>query len=107
MFTPAYPAGQGGRGGRAQSADATSACGDPALQSRHPGLARRDPARAAGGRSSSAARPASYRGSPRPGFNEQIAGSRLELFGADEGGQHFMFMENPTKFNAVVGEFLG
>ena len=40
-------------------------------------------------------------------IHEQIAGSRLELFGEDEGGQHFMFMENPTKFNAVVGDFLG
>ena len=30
-------------------------------------------------------------------IHEQIAGSRLELFGADEGGQHFMFMENPAK----------
>ena len=40
-------------------------------------------------------------------IHEQIAGSRLELFGADEGGQHFMFMENPDKFNTVVADFLG
>ena len=40
-------------------------------------------------------------------IHEQIAGSRLELFGADEGGQHFMFMENPDKFNTVVAQFLG
>jgi non-heme chloroperoxidase len=40
-------------------------------------------------------------------IHEQIAGSRLELFAADEGGQHFMFMENPIRFNAVVKEFLG
>ena len=30
----------------------------------------------------------------------------LELFGADEGGQHFMFMENPAKSNAIIKEFL-
>ena len=40
-------------------------------------------------------------------IHEQIAGSRLELFDAEAGGQHFMFMENPIKFNAVVKEFLG
>jgi pimeloyl-ACP methyl ester carboxylesterase len=40
-------------------------------------------------------------------IHEQIPGSRLELFGADEGGQHFMFMENPAKFNALVKDFLG
>ncbi len=44
MFTAGLPCGPGGRGGRAQSADATSARGDPALQSRYTGLARRDPA---------------------------------------------------------------
>ena len=37
----------------------------------------------------------------------QIPGSRLALFEADEGGQHFMFMENPAKFNALLGDFLG
>jgi pimeloyl-ACP methyl ester carboxylesterase len=40
-------------------------------------------------------------------IHQQIAASRLELFGADEGGQHFMFMENPAKFNTVVRQFLG
>ena len=40
-------------------------------------------------------------------IHERVAGSRLELFGADEGGQHFMFMENPGKFNALVKDFLG
>lgn len=38
---------------------------------------------------------------------EQIAGARLEIFEGDEGGQHFMFMENPGKFNAIVKDFLG
>lgn len=40
-------------------------------------------------------------------IHERITGSRLELFEAEEGGQHFMFMENPSRFNAVVQEFLG
>jgi non-heme chloroperoxidase len=40
-------------------------------------------------------------------IQEQVPGSRLELFDADEGGQHFMFMENPAKFNALVKDFLG
>jgi non-heme chloroperoxidase len=40
-------------------------------------------------------------------IHEQIAGSRLEVFGADEGGSHFMFFENPTKFNALVSDFVG
>jgi len=31
---------------------------------------------------------------------------QVEIFGADEGGSHFMFMENPTRFNEVVLEFL-
>ena len=29
----------------------------------------------------------------------------LKLFCVDEGGQHFIFMENPAKFNAVIKEF--
>jgi pimeloyl-ACP methyl ester carboxylesterase len=36
-----------------------------------------------------------------------IAGSKLEIFEEDEGGNHFMFMENPTKFNRLVAEFVG
>lgn len=35
-----------------------------------------------------------------------IPHARLEIFEADEGGQHFMFMENPDKFNQLVTEFL-
>lgn len=31
---------------------------------------------------------------------------RVEIFGADEGGSHFMFMENPRRFNEVVLEFI-
>ena len=34
-------------------------------------------------------------------------GGELEVFGADEGGSHFMFMENPQKFNSRVAAFLG
>jgi len=37
---------------------------------------------------------------------EQIPGAILEIFGADEGGSHFMFAENPEKFNRVVLDFL-
>jgi non-heme chloroperoxidase len=36
----------------------------------------------------------------------QIAGARVEIFEEDEGGGHFMFMENPEKFNRIVAEFL-
>jgi non-heme chloroperoxidase len=38
---------------------------------------------------------------------KQIKGSKLEVFAAEEGGSHFMFLENPEKFNKVVQEFLG
>jgi non-heme chloroperoxidase len=38
---------------------------------------------------------------------QQIPGARLEVFEADEGGQHFMFIENHQKFNQIVREFLG
>lgn len=38
---------------------------------------------------------------------KQIPDARLSVFGADEGGSHFMFIENPQKFNAVVSEFVG
>ena len=37
----------------------------------------------------------------------QIQGSRLEIFEEEEGGQHFMFLEAPDKFNALVAEFIG
>ncbi|GAB5471617.1 MAG: alpha/beta hydrolase [Rhodospirillales bacterium] len=36
----------------------------------------------------------------------QIAGSRLEIFEEAEGGQHFMFIENHKKFNAILADFL-
>jgi len=39
--------------------------------------------------------------------HEQIQGSRLEIFEEAEGGQHFMFIENPQRFNAVVADFIG
>jgi non-heme chloroperoxidase len=38
---------------------------------------------------------------------EQIPGAKLELFEEAEGGQHFMFIENPGKFNQIVREFMG
>jgi non-heme chloroperoxidase len=37
----------------------------------------------------------------------QIPGSRVEIFEESEGGNHFMFMENPEKFNRIVKEFMG
>lgn len=40
-------------------------------------------------------------------IHDQIEGSRLEIFEEDEGGQHFMFIENPEKFNRLVTDFVG
>lgn len=37
----------------------------------------------------------------------QIPGAQAQIFGASEGGGHFMFMENPAKFNAMVEQFIG
>jgi len=37
----------------------------------------------------------------------QIPGAELSIFTAAEGGSHFMFWENPEKFNAVLRRFLG
>ncbi len=39
--------------------------------------------------------------------HNQIRGSRVEIFEESEGGNHFMFMENPEKFNRIVREFIG
>ena len=38
---------------------------------------------------------------------EQIPGAECLIFAADEGGSHFMFYENPAKFNAAVHAILG
>jgi len=37
----------------------------------------------------------------------KTTGGAVEIFRADEGGAHFMFMENPEKYNARVAAFLG
>lgn len=37
----------------------------------------------------------------------QVAGSKIEIFEESEGGNHFMFMENPDKFNRIVRDFIG
>ena len=37
----------------------------------------------------------------------QTPGARLEIFEEAEGGQHFMFVENPAKFNRILAEFIG
>ncbi|SRR5579883_642697 len=39
-------------------------------------------------------------------INQSIPNSELECFEADEGGGHFMFIENPKKFNQRVLQFL-
>jgi non-heme chloroperoxidase len=39
-------------------------------------------------------------------IGNQIPGSRTEIFETSEGGNHFMFMENPGKFNRIVREFM-
>lgn len=36
----------------------------------------------------------------------QFPNGRAEIFAADEGGSHFMFMENPERFNRVVLDFM-
>jgi non-heme chloroperoxidase len=38
---------------------------------------------------------------------QQIPGARLEIFEEEEGGNHFMFIEAPGKFNDIVAEFVG
>jgi len=37
----------------------------------------------------------------------QVKGARLEIFEEAEGGQHFMFEENPVRFNRILAEFIG
>lgn len=36
---------------------------------------------------------------------ERIPGAKVVTFGKEEGGSHFMFWENPEKFNRLVEEF--
>jgi pimeloyl-ACP methyl ester carboxylesterase len=40
-------------------------------------------------------------------IHRQIKDSQFEVFEESEGGQHFMFIENPEKFNRLVMEYLG
>ena len=40
-------------------------------------------------------------------IGQQIPGVRVEIFDAHEGGSHFMWLENPTKFNEIVRAFMG
>ncbi len=37
---------------------------------------------------------------------KQIPGAQMEIFEENEGGNHFMFVENPTKFNQIVSTFV-
>lgn len=39
-------------------------------------------------------------------IHQSIPNSQLEIFEADEGGGHLMFVENPEKFNRQVLQFL-
>lgn len=38
---------------------------------------------------------------------DQIPAAKLEIFKENEGGSHFMWLENPTKFNQLVRNFAG
>src|SRR5450755_2204319 len=40
-------------------------------------------------------------------IGKQIKGAKTVIFEENEGGAHFMFMENPEKFNRLVSEFNG
>src|SRR5258707_7643849 len=40
-------------------------------------------------------------------IHRQIKGSQFEIFEEAEGGQHFMFIENPKKFNRMIMKYLG
>jgi non-heme chloroperoxidase len=40
-------------------------------------------------------------------IHRQIKGSQFEVFEEAEGGKHFMFIENPEKFNRMIMEYLG
>jgi non-heme chloroperoxidase len=40
-------------------------------------------------------------------IHRQIKGSQFEVFEEEEGGQHFMFIENPEKFNRLIMKYLG
>ena len=40
-------------------------------------------------------------------LRDHMPNAELELFEAAEGGKHFLFMENPEKFNRLVADFLG
>jgi pimeloyl-ACP methyl ester carboxylesterase len=40
-------------------------------------------------------------------INENVPGSRLEIFEEAEGGNHFMFIEGHEKFNGIIRDFIG
>jgi pimeloyl-ACP methyl ester carboxylesterase len=37
---------------------------------------------------------------------KQIPNAKFEIFEENEGGSHFMFVENPAKFNEIVSTFV-
>jgi non-heme chloroperoxidase len=40
-------------------------------------------------------------------IHEQIAGSKIVFMEAAERGRHFMFLENPERFNQLIADYLG
>ena len=38
-------------------------------------------------------------------LSEQLPNAKLNIFEAKEGGQHFMFLENPAVFNKIICNF--
>lgn len=40
-------------------------------------------------------------------LHKLIKGSKIEIFEEEEGGGHYMFLENPQKFNKIVRDFIG
>jgi non-heme chloroperoxidase len=91
---------------RAQPEDAPRRGGGAAVQPQQPGLAGvlpriTLPTLVVGGQASI------FPWRSQAWIHEQIPGSRLEVFAEAESGSHFMFIENPAKFNRLVAEFIG
>jgi pimeloyl-ACP methyl ester carboxylesterase len=40
-------------------------------------------------------------------IGQRISGVRIKIFDEHEGGSHFLFLENATRFNQIVREFVG
>jgi len=106
MFTKAYPKRAGGLGDQAETQAPPALCGTFAVRPCHNDW--RDmlptidiPALIVGGKTSLVG----WRS--QQWIGTQIPNSRVEIFEEAEGGNHFMFMENPEKFNRLVREIHG